>query len=155
MIFPFLKQNTADDPALVLRRIINRTFSAESLVNDQRQESRAARSFPLLFAPWTKKQVDLPNAGLAITQDVSDHGCSVLSLKKIESDIAFAFLLDVNEGPTDFVFHGIACRSKQVLPGLWQVGLRVPCILNRRFGRELEPFLDAVREAIQISSSAD
>ncbi len=147
-MFKFARKKKGEDAAPFLRRIIDRSISTSSLHQDNRLENRYNRTFSLMFAPWCPKNgPDIENIGVGITKDLSDHGCSFLSLQEITGDVVMTFLLDDEIASKILCFHGELRRERVLLKGLYEYGFEISSVLSSKHSSQLVEFVMAVDQA--------
>lgn len=129
-MFPFPTRKPIDTSRL-LRRVIDVTTPNRPVGPEGRSERRFNRMLPAVIAPASGRRPDVSRSMMAITQDISDRGISVVALEMLQEEHYFVSVWPSDGGfddPLHFRCKLANCRS--IAHGFWVAGFTIESVMN-------------------------
>ena len=137
----------------VLRRIVDATIPNKPVADDTRVERRFNRSLACVLTPLMKSKPELAESLMAITQDISDRGLSLITMEELTYE-EYVVSLWPTELEEPAHLRCILANSRRFAHGFWSTGFAIHQLMNQVNRRQMQELTIVARQALRPEETA-
>ncbi|MEM7558058.1 MAG: hypothetical protein AAF394_02955 [Planctomycetota bacterium] len=136
------------DALPVLRRIVDATIPNKPVADDTRVERRFNRSLPCVLTPLIKSKLELADCLMAITQDISDRGLSLITMEELSYE-EYVVSIWPNELDEPAHLRCLLANSRRFAHGFWSTGFAIHQLMNQESRRQMQELTIVSKQALR------